>query len=78
MAEAGVDYSGITHLPSASPYSTYNYIPSGGVYWGRGYQPPPGSSGSASVNPAAPAKGMTGTSVQQDPKATPVASGPIV
>ena len=45
---------------------------------GRGYQPPPGSSGTASVNPAAPSKGVTGTSVQQDPKAAPVATGPIV
>ena len=45
---------------------------------GRGYQPPPGSSGSAAVNPAAPAKGVTGTSVQQDPKSAPVATGPIV
>src|SRR5882672_4831478 len=44
---------------------------------GRGYQQPPGSSGSATANPNGPAKGMTGTSVQQDPK-TATASGPIV
>jgi len=44
---------------------------------GRGYQQPPGSSGSATANPNGPAKGMTGTSVQQDPK-TAAASGPIV
>jgi general secretion pathway protein D len=44
---------------------------------GRGYQLPPGSSGSAAASPGGPAKGMTGTSVQQDPKAAQ-ASGPIV
>jgi general secretion pathway protein D len=44
---------------------------------GRGYQQPPGSSGSATTNRDGPAKGVTGTSIQQDPKAAP-ASGPIV
>ncbi len=45
---------------------------------GRGYQLPPGSSGSTAANPGAPAKGVTGTSSPQDPKAPAVAAGPLV
>lgn len=45
---------------------------------GRGYQNPPGSSGSAAANPGAPAKGVTGTSAPQDPKTKGIESGPLV